>query len=240
MNFIITGLNERYWNPWGISWLASLHELAQTKAKPVIVDFGLSHISKEKIKTFDVIVYEAKKDSTTRNSCLNTIANLAKDIDGNFVYYDADVWFQNSVDEVFDRIEDSLLMTKNKNPGFIAGNSSSWKKYGNVHSITTALKDHNKTDCMLRFFESDITFIENRFNFVNLPDLKESGNNLVFHDVVQQAIHPTGLLKKLCNDKGVLFAEKHKDLFEKYAYNKKVGVSRRLIKSTRNSQESES
>jgi hypothetical protein len=239
LNFIITGLNEKYWNPWGISWLASLRDLAQTQSKPVIIDFGLSYATKEKIKSFDAIIHEGNKDSTIRNASLNTIAKLANEIDGNFVYYDADFWFQKPIDEVFDMIEDNLLMTKNKNPGFVGGNSISWKKYGTVHNMTAVLKDHNKTECMLKFFESEISFIDNKYNFINLPDLKDNKNNLIFHDIEQLAIHPTGILKKLCQNKSLLFSEKHKELFEKYAHNKKVGVSRRLVKNIRLSQESE-
>ena len=42
MNFIVTAFNDDYWNPHGISWIASLCEFSKTSATPVVLNLGLN------------------------------------------------------------------------------------------------------------------------------------------------------------------------------------------------------
>ena len=44
MNFIITGLDQKYWNPWGASWVASLKELADTLPAIKKATENMSHL----------------------------------------------------------------------------------------------------------------------------------------------------------------------------------------------------
>ena len=237
MNYIVTGLTEKYWKPWGASWLASLLELAETKSNIVIIDFGLKNCTKEKIKNHNVILFEAEKKHLGRNSALNTICKLAKEVDGNFVYYDADVWFQDKIDDVFDFIEDKILICENRNFGFIAGNQKSWQNYEIVNNITDAMKDEAKTECLLKYFDNSLKFIENKYNCINLSDLTDD-KILKYRGNAIAALHPTGTLKRLLAKRHLFFAERYPDLFSKYIDEKKVGIPKRLFKKSKTNSES--
>jgi hypothetical protein len=43
--FIVTAFNDDYWNPHGISWIASLCEFSKTSATPVVLNLGLNVMS---------------------------------------------------------------------------------------------------------------------------------------------------------------------------------------------------
>jgi lipopolysaccharide biosynthesis glycosyltransferase len=221
LNFIITAINEKYWNPWGISWIASLRELAQTKYTPIIIDFGLKTSTANKIKEFGITIYQGKKKSTIRNDALATIAQLNKQVCGNFVYFDADVWFQDNIDQLFDQIDNRIIMSQNKNAGFVAGSKKSWQKYDIINSITNFTKDGEKIDCLMKHFDSDINFVNNIYNFINLPNLKDEKGTLNFQGEMPLAIHPTGSLKKLATNRNILFHERYPDIFSEYSLKRK-------------------
>ena len=229
MNFIITGLNEKYWNPWGISWISSLKELSQTSCKIIVMDFGLNNITEKKLNEMGVSVQKENNSSNIRNATLSSIINLSKTLDGNIAYFDADCWFQENIDHVFDLIEDKMLIANNNNPGFLAGSHKSWQKFDTVNKITSLMKDENKVECMVKYFSSDVKLINDKFNCINLPDLKENNGLLSLQEQVQSVIHPTGILKKLALRKNLMFYERYPDIFKSYEISNKIKLSRKLF-----------
>ena len=229
MNFIVTGMNDQYWNPWGISWIASLKELSQTSCKIIVVDFGLNNYTKKKLNEIDVLVQKENHTSNIRNATLSSIINLSKNLDGNIAYFDADCWFQEKIDHVFDLIEDKMIMVKNNNPGFLAGSNKAWQKFDIVNKITSVMKDENKVECMVKYFASDVKFIDDKFNCINVPDLKDNNGLLSLHEEVQTVIHPTGILKKLALRKNLMFYERYSDIFKSYEISNKIKLSRKLF-----------
>lgn len=227
MNFLITGLNQKYYDPYGISWIASLKELAKTTVKPVVIDLGLNRDCQDFLRKHGAMLISKNLCGNIRNIILDSICEISKEVSGKYVYYDADCYFQQNIDNVFDLIDDKIIFTKNKNCGFIAGNSKTWDKLKFVNNMTNVFKDDEKISCFINYFDSNIEFISNKFNCTN-TDLKSKNDLLCFHDEVQSVIHPTGSLKKLFLGKKILFEERYKEIFTDYK-NEKNKISKRLI-----------
>jgi len=229
LNFIITGLDQKYWNPWGASWVASLKELADTKATIVVIDHGLTKNTKDRLAEYGVVVYKSTSNGEYKNATISTIIDLSEQMEGNFVYYDADVWFQRSVDDVFDKIEDKILISKNANSGFLAGNTKCFQKYKMASKLAGFIKDDKIFDCFATYFDYNLNFIDDRYNFTNLPDLTEKENELYHGDDVVHAIHPTGILKKISLNKNLFFYERYPDLHKEYVYCEKNRLPKKLL-----------
>ena len=72
-------MNQKYWEPFGASWLASLKELSNTKSSLVVIDFGLNPIIKDFLRSQNVIVIGKKNPTTNyRNETLMTVLELSQ------------------------------------------------------------------------------------------------------------------------------------------------------------------
>lgn len=232
MNFIITGLNEKYWNPWGACWIASLKEFAHTNATLVVIDHGLSKSTKNYLKEENIVLYPSIEKGRFRNATISTIVHLSEEMQGNFVYYDADVWFQNPIDDIFDIINNKIIVAKNANSGFLAGNSNCFRRYKTVSKFAKYMKDEKVFECFVKYFDYDLDLIDDKFNFINLPDLYSHDNLLMTSHVTPSAIHPTGIFKHISRNKNLLFHERFPDIFKRYVYFKKSQLPKKLFKKT--------
>jgi len=201
-NYVITGFDEKYWKLWGESWIISLKELAEFDlSNTKIIGYDLSENTKQKILSFGVHFVESKSTKNFRFETIKTICKLFKDQEEiNFAYWDADVYFQKNIDEIF-KSGNKLLATKNC--GFIGGNSYSIKILDEILKIielTAQEKYFNEN--LINYFSSLVQFVDSKYNF----------RNVKIDD--QFVIHPNRI--KDLTHRNVLFWEKHKTLYSKY------------------------
>lgn len=218
MNYVVTGFDEHYWNRWGISWIASLKELAKYQGTILVVDFGLPKPIKNELKELGAFLLPGK-GSSHRVGILNAIGEFAAKYPGVFAIWDADVYFQSNIDEIFDLANHKILATEY--PGFVACSHDQFVKIGNIQKLATSFNDsfHN----CLSFFPDSYTKVDATWNYTQVANLQELDH--------QKVIHPEGRIKALMIGKKIAFWERHPDIYERYTISKPHSKSR-LIKST--------
>lgn len=225
--YIATGFDNTYWTYWGASWLTSLKDLAKYEGEIIIIDYNLSSSAKAKIKDMGVnlIPSTSNKDSYRYNT-IRIISELAKKENAIFAYWDADVYFQDKIDEIFDLAKSSLVVSENLNSGFIAGPSSEWNLVRDACSVVSFFKKSNIHEYILN--SSKVKRISNTWNFVEMPQLTLVNDQFVNKDIVQKVIHPCGEIKSLLPKRNILFWEKHKDLYEAFV-ERKINTGTRIL-----------
>lgn len=217
MNFVVTALNEKFWNPWGLSWALSLRKIAQPKADVVVLNHGLSLRSKSILESLDISVLDGASHGTLRQSALLQSAKNAVKGGDKVVYFDADIWFQKNFDEIFDEIDDSRLrLSSNFNQGFMAGNSRAWSNYTDIHAICQGTKESRVYEALVNFFQGFFDTTNHRYNCPNVHQLVDVDGTLTHMGMPVAGIHFTGPLKTLGLKKNVTFQERHSDLFGDY------------------------
>jgi hypothetical protein len=224
-NYIVTGFDEAYWERWGASWLISLKEIANYNGEVIVVGFNLSQSTKNKLLEHKVNCIQGVYSGNYRNDIFKCIAEFAKTNCGKFVYWDADVYFQENIDDIFDLIHDDFLITANV--GFLAGSSGRWTKILDIYSMFLLAKSNDDIfQCLVKHFSNFIFKIENCWNFADIPNLKDLNKKLVIKDKIQKVIHPCGSVKNVLDGRNILFWEREKDLYRQF-FEKKT--SRKLV-----------
>ena len=227
MNFICTILDENYWNPWGVSWISSLLEFTDTRASVLVVNCGLSAKSVKKLDELGATVLPSVEVSGYHERAVRTLRLFDKG-DGKYLFFDADVWFQLPVDELFERIDDSFMICKNMNYGFLGFSSDSFAKLDMVQKFCQQAHDTGALSCLTRHFPNYLAVVDNKYNCCNLPELRSKDGMLALNDEPQHAIHFQGILKGCSAKKNLLYHERYPDLFSKYCESRKF-VSRMVV-----------
>lgn len=216
--YVVTGFDDNYWPSWGSSWILSLKEFAKFNDNILVVDLGLSQSAKAKLSDFGAYVLPAKGKG--RLGIFRTISDFAADYPGIFAVWDADVYFQKPIDEIFELARHKIAITEN--PGFyaVSGQSFPWLRemqdmlsfiFRNDIFFHESLKNH---------FLSCREIIDNTWNFIDVSRSLED----------QKVIHPSGKIKSLLPGRDILFWERHKELFDA-AFSTKHHMGRKLLKS---------
>lgn len=216
MNFIATILDDNFWNPWGISWISSLLEFADTKAKILVVNRGLSNKNIKKLSELGIATVPSVESDDHHNSAVLSLMQFDDKKNNKYLYFDSDLWFQLSIDEIFDHVNDNILICKNKSLGFLGFSSASWAKIKLVSDICSITHDKSVLQCMISHFPSYFTEIDTKYNCTQIADLKNKNGMLVLDDVPQTTIHFQGVYKGCSARKNLLYHERYPDLFAKY------------------------
>ena len=236
MNYVVTGINEGYWQNWGSSWILSLRDVAKYQGKVLVVAHNLSDSTKNKLKSKEVEIIECEKDeANVRTSTIRKIMERAEKGNNKFVYWDADVFFQEEIDSIFNLIEDKFLVTKNLNKGFIAAQGKRWSTLEDVEKFMELAKDNiiyeNMFDLLVKNMEKLTTKIENIWNFTEIQEAKKNELGLITHkEILQKAIHPTGSIKYTISGGGFLFFEKEKEKHQSFISSKNQTTRKLLTK----------
>lgn len=219
MKAVFTGFNENYWHLWGISWLTSLQKIAQYKGEIFIVGFNLTEITQQKLVNAGVNLINSTVDSNFRQNTLLEINKFAKNKEGVFVYWDADAYFQESIDEVFELAKNEFIITKNSNLGFIAGPSNQWRIFEKMNSTMNFFDDERDLfTSVLVYFDGLFNRVDDVWNFTNIGNLRDVNGKLTHKDEIQKVIHLSGFIKDCLDNKNILFKERYKEynsLFKK-------------------------
>lgn len=217
MNYVVTVLDERYWSPWGISWLASLLEISQTKARPVVLSLGLKPETMHTLRSHKVQVTNIHPASTFRDSAAIYIAKLAENTDHKFAYFDADCWFQFNVDELFNQLDDRLTVVQGTNLGCVAGNAKAWKNFVDTSRMLRYFKENDLLKSYVTCFKHNCAEVSYIWNCMDLPNLKDTKGVLALNEQPVHVIHPISRFKNVDSTIKVLFHDRYPDLFEQYS-----------------------
>jgi hypothetical protein len=228
-NYVVTGFDEEYWHLWGASWLVSLRELAKFDPEHiVIVGFNLSASTKAKIQETGAMLFPGLSSGDIRSDTMRAITDFAKKEAAIFAYWDADVYFQEDISEVFKIAKDDLVVSSNRSPGFLAGPSYQWMCVQDVLNIMSFMNDKGSLhECLATHFSKFITKIDNTWNSTDIPHLKDVDGKLTYKGKVQKVVHPTGQIKRTLNNRNIFFWERHKELYQ--SVDRKKTVCRKLM-----------
>lgn len=232
MNCVFTGFNEHYWAHWGSSWIYSLREVAKYKGQIIVVDCGLSDSTRNKINEKEALVVKNDEPGEIRLRVFNEISRYSKKNKGNFVYWDADAFFEQKIDQVFDEISDKLIICNNRNAGFLGGPFYQWVFLEDIvkfMSLTKEEKTSNSVlECLRKNFNKFLHQVSNKWNFIDLYQISEK--KLEVDGAKPIVVHPTGGLKDLLEHKKFLFHERKDEGYLKFLENKQINF-RKLIKN---------
>lgn len=230
MDFVATGLSERYWTPWGVSWVASYSEISGSDWPLVVYDFGLSGKTALQLRSFGVDVRKGTQSGTVRQSALRHVALDASRDGCRAIYFDADTWFQGSFANLQEGLDDRLCMTAGPGRGMVGGNSVAWRRYACVDALCCGSRGQCTLSILRGFFEPFTRLVPDAYDCSSLERLEDIDNLLCLDGKPVSAIHPAGELKVTAVGKGLLFHERHRDIWERYSTSKKVrhfGIRRR-------------
>lgn len=199
-SFVVTGFNEEYAN-YGLSWLISLRNLAQYQGDITIFGYDLSTVTKATVRKFDVNLVEHPNCINIRNDVLSKIKNVS----GKIAFWDADVWFQDKIDEIFDI--DEIAVTESQ--GFFY--ASKWKFLGEIIEFSTR---NNLNLDFSKQFNYCCKTLDSTWNYTNIIDLKNN-ETLTSQNSTVKVVHPSGKIKNHLDNLNILFWERHKELFLK-------------------------
>lgn len=229
-NYAITGFDDNYWNLWGASWIISLRELAGFNPEnTVVVDFDLSTNTKSKILDTGVILIPGTIHSRDlRCDTMRAIVDLAKKEDAIFAYWDADAYFQEDIDEIFQIAKNDLVVSSNRIHGFLAGSSHQWMCVENILNIMSFMNDKGSFhECLINHFEKFILKTSNSWNFTDIPHLKDIDGKLTYQGQVQKVVHLTGPIKRTLGNRNIFFWNRYENLYLSKDGNK--NVTRKLM-----------
>jgi hypothetical protein len=235
-NYVFTGLNEKYWAHFGSSWIYSLREVAQYKGEVVVIDFGLLDSSKNKLKEKEVKIIESKEEEKEdiRRKTLQEIASFSKKNKGNFVYWDADVFFEGNIDQVFNEINDKIILTQNKNPGFVGGPYYQWAFIEDTIRLMSLAKQKTSStaviECLNNHFGKFLNHVSNTWNFTDLTQIDTK--KIDVDGEKPKVMHPTGVLKSLLENSGFLFHNRQNEGYLRFVENKSINFRKLIKKST--------
>lgn len=231
-NYVITGFDEKYWHLWGESWLISLSKIAKHNIEnTIIIGFNLPCRIKAKIEKTGVVLINRKTSGEIQSETLRTIASFSKKESGIFAYWDADVYFQDNINDVFDLAKNDLIISKNCNSGFIAGNHQHWLHLNDLFTAIDFVGHENTLfTCLTKHFKSSLKILDNNiFNFTDMTLLKDIDDKLMYNNEIQKVIHPSGKIKHFLNNRNILFWDRYKDLYYDFSKRKNNFKPRKLV-----------
>lgn len=208
-NYVVTGFDNDYWNQWGSSFIASLKELAKYKGEIVVVSFGLSKFIQDKLINYGIQVIQG-------NDTFQSISEFASQNAGIYAVWDADVYFQDNIDEIFELATNQIVVTENY--GFYAASSEKFLFLQEVQKMISFL---GKIDTdfydYLSHYCPQIKKIGNTWNYTDVVKLQDFEGKLCINEVCQKVIHPSGVIKKFLTGKNIAFLERYPEIHAEYS-----------------------
>jgi len=213
-HYVVTGFDESYWNHWGESWIISLNELAKFDGNILVVDFGLTNSTKNKLVEMGAYIL-AGKPGNMRAETLRVIGDFSTRYPGIYAIWDADVYFQKPIDEIFELAKDQLVITDNI--GFLAGHQRDLVWLCEAQEMVSFIYGDVFIFDYLKSFPQKYLKINNTWNFTDVAKIIDD----------QKVIHPQGKIKLFLTAKNILFWERYQELYRKHVA-KHIGI--KLIK----------
>lgn len=209
--YIVTGFDSNYLN-WAMSFLISAKFFANHN-DIIIVTNSSTNLDKLKNLYSEFVL----TNGDIKKSTIDFIIERSKIENANFIYWDADVYFQDSINELIEKIDNNILISENRNSGFIAASSKEWQYIGNIKNMVSQILDNEDLyECIYKYFNNKISIVDNTWNYTSVHDLKFNGKVLTDDGFIPKTVHPSGDVKKQIINKNILFWEVHNSLFNRF------------------------
>lgn len=211
--YVATGFDDNLFR-YGISWIASLKELAKYDGKIIVVGFDLSNKNKDKVLSTGVRLIEEPPSDNIKRITYDHIIKIASEEDAVFAYWDAVVYFQKNITHVLQLAEKKFAACSS---GFLAGPSKYWTILKDLKNIASFLNiDCEYHAILLQHFSSLVQEVESSWNYYEPARLKDKAGVLCFRGEPVHVIHVHNEIEKFVATKNILFWERHKKVFEHY------------------------
>jgi hypothetical protein len=232
--YIVTGFDESYFK-YGAAWLASLKKFANYDGEVFVVGYNLSKTTENKIIESGAKLILAEQTDEFREKTLWHILKISEYVeDGVLAYWDADTYFQSDISEVFNLAKDFIVGTSN--PGFLAATAKRWKAIYTINKFRKLVYSDLELHVILTkyFSHSILKIIDDSWNFIDIPKLKEIDGVLQSKEVIPKAIHLSSNIKSILANRNILFWERypdlHKEIFEtKKSYKRKLVLNNKDV-----------
>lgn len=136
---IVVGFTQEYWEQWGVSWLATLKEFARFSGNVFFVVNGLSEITLQNLSKYGQVLHN---DTINSLEIVKQIFSLMNS-EEKYLFFDADVYFQDSFDELFSF--DVLLLS---NKGLFGGTKAQIEGFLQFYKITQLVQSYAFAEVM--------------------------------------------------------------------------------------------
>jgi FkbM family methyltransferase len=120
--WVVTSSDSRAYESMLVPFLASIRDVAKWAGKIAVVDYGLTDGQLQKLKELGIIIF--KKANHYRSLVCDRYFSVYDAMSDNDLYaiIDADIWFNESIDDLFENYDNKLHCTVDCNyQGFIIG-----------------------------------------------------------------------------------------------------------------------
>jgi hypothetical protein len=212
-HYVVIGFDEEYLR-WGLSSLISLRKLARYQGKIIVAGIELTAATLSKIAELDAEIIGVPRSNCHRGSIFDLIVSLSASREGVFAYWDADVYFQDSIDEVFSQADQKFFATQRQ--GFLAGPHFQWGHLNKIKKMMSLVGDqptgNSVFNILIRHYPKLVQPADETWNFVDIPQLK-SDDLLTYKGEVVKTIHPSGFIRGFTPNRNILFWERYRELF---------------------------
>ena len=112
MNFwIVTACDSNAYDKMLIPFIASARDVAGWKGKIAVVDLGLSNLQIKKLQTLGVEIF--RRANKSKAIVCDRFFSLYDEMNNTdlYAFFDADIWFSDNIDELFDNYDNKLNCT---------------------------------------------------------------------------------------------------------------------------------
>lgn len=211
--YVVTGFNNNFFR-YGISWIASLKELAKYNGNILVVGFNLSSLNKDRILATGAQLIEETALVDFKKITFHHLSEIANKENAVFAYWDPFVYFQKDISEILRLAESNFVACA---PGFLAGPSKYWKYISDLNRIASFLGVNAEYDQILsEHFGGFVKKIDSLWNYSEPAKLKDNSGLLSFRGEPANAIYIYDEIEKFVIAKNILFWERHREIFQKY------------------------
>lgn len=220
--YVVTVVDEKEWQPWGLSWIASLRDLARYKGKVLVVTDDAPPHFLDRLRQTGVNVLVSKGG-------VRTLAEFAGKNPGLYAFWDSHVYFQEDITAVFGQTPGCV-----ENSSFMVAPSQVWEFLADFQNLASFL-DHPATDLMALFtkhFQVLFNRLSPTWAFSDIVSLKKTRDKFLYLDEPIKAVQFTDFFLPLLVEKNIFFWEKHKAVYDNWLnlYGTKT-ITKKFIKA---------
>jgi hypothetical protein len=169
--YLFTGFDAECWNKYGTSWIASLKEFARFDGRVVVYmhDYSWTDVP-EKLK-LNAEVITNSGPGIGRDRTISLAEHFIAEHPGIHVHWDCDVYFQDSVDPVYE-YPDSLVSS---GTGMLGGSNEVWALFFDFYRLVQLVRPTSLVETVVKFnnhIPSMSRPLEDIWNFSDLSLLK--------------------------------------------------------------------
>jgi hypothetical protein len=107
--YVSVYFDDPLWTYWGLSWVASLYDIARFQGDVLIIDGGMRDKAVGFLKRLGATVVPLVKRDTPELDVIHTLAAYSKNNRGVYAFWDCVSYFQDNIDHLFDIADKKLV-----------------------------------------------------------------------------------------------------------------------------------